>query len=210
MPKSRTAGLLEVDHATAHLRELIIEGRLRPGDRLVERALAETLELSRVPVREALRALVAEGFAVERPTGGVAVRDHDADEVLELLEISHALDAIAVRRMLATATDVSPLRAVLGEAERAVADGHHEAAMRANARFHEVLVRTAPAPVVREMTASVRTRLRWLLQQHADPAAIHREHVALTDALEAGDRAQVDALLSEHLRTSRDALEEVR
>ncbi|WP_375002897.1 GntR family transcriptional regulator [Aeromicrobium sp. CTD01-1L150] len=210
MPKSRTAGLLDVDHATAHLRELIIDGRLRPGDRLVERTLAETLELSRVPVREALRALVAEGFAIERPTGGVAVRDHDADEVLELLEVSHALDAVAARRMLAEATDVTPLRTVLAEAERAVSDDHHEAAMQANARFHEVLVRTAPAPVVREMTATLRTRLRWLLQQHADPAAIHREHVALTDALQAGDDQRVDALLAQHLLTSRAALEEVR
>lgn len=67
---------LDRDRAVTTLRGLIVDGRLTPGQRLVERTLASELGLSRVPVREALQILVAEGFAAERPTGGVVVRQH--------------------------------------------------------------------------------------------------------------------------------------
>lgn len=210
MPKSRAAGALEVDQATDRLRELIVDGDLSPGDRLIERSLATTLGLSRVPVREALQNLIGEGFATARPTGGVAVRRHGRQEVAELLEISHALDAVAARRLLAARTDLAPLRTVLDDAGHALAEGRLTEATALNARFHEVMLEIAPAPMVRETTRPLRRVLRWLLRQHPDAATIQREHAALVDVLEAGDADRLEHLLLDHARTSLEALEETR
>ena len=70
-----------------------MSGAIVPGARLVERNLAAELGVSRVPVREALRDLVAEGYAVDRATRGIAVRDYPAAEIDELFEIREALEA---------------------------------------------------------------------------------------------------------------------
>ncbi|MGJ9413375.1 GntR family transcriptional regulator [Aeromicrobium sp. CF4.19] len=207
MPKSRSASTLDSELAARKLRSLIRSGELAPGDRLVERPLAERLGLSRVPVREALRELVTDGFAAERPTGGVVVRRHSTAEVEELLEISHALDAVAVRRLLdEPSSRLEPVRRVLAEAEKALRGDDTVMAVEANARFHAVLLDVAPTPMLRELTTPLRGRLHWLLQQHADPADIHHEHAALVEAIAAGDRAATERLLATHLATSRAAL----
>ena len=63
------------------IRREIVSGAIVPGARLVERNLAAELGVSRVPVREALRDLVAEGYAVDRATRGIAVRDYPAADI---------------------------------------------------------------------------------------------------------------------------------
>ena len=85
---------------------MIINGSLVPGSRLIERNLAAELAVSRVPVREALRDLVAEGYAVDRPAPaanqrrGIAVRDYPAEEIDELFELRAALEGVLLRRCL--------------------------------------------------------------------------------------------------------------
>lgn len=190
------------------MRSLIVDGELRPGARLVERALADRLGVSRVPVREALRDLVAEGYAVNRATGGIAVRDYPADDVAELFEIRSALESVLLRR----ATDgLSPaaagqLRACLDATGRALASGDRAGAVVGNARFHDVLADVAAGPLLRGLLEGVRERMRWLLRQHDDPGAVHAEHVALLEAILAGDASTVQRLAAQHLATSRAEL----
>lgn len=189
------------------VRALIVAGELRPGTRLVERTLADRLGVSRVPVREALRDLVAEGYAVNRATGGIAVRDYPADDVDELFEIRAALESVLLRR----ATDGLPpvavgrLRDCLNATGAAVAAGDRAGAVAGNARFHEVLADVAAGPLLHGLLEGVRDRMRWLLRQHEDPGAIHAEHVALLDAILAGDEPTVQRLAVQHLATSRAA-----
>ncbi|WP_370186474.1 GntR family transcriptional regulator [Aeromicrobium sp.] len=208
MPKTRREGALDADRAADVLRDLIVAGDLVPGQRLVERRLADWIGVSRVPVRQALHQLVVEGFATERPTGGVAVSDLSPDQVSELLEVAHALDAVAVRRLLAARTDLSSLRALLVRAGSAIDGGREADAVRLNAEFHVRLLDIAPAPTVRRTARPLRRVLGWALQQHADPAPVPAAHVALVDALEQGDADRVEAVLAQHVRTSRAALAE--
>ena len=79
------------------IRLRIVDGTIAPGARLVERNLAVELGVSRVPVREALRDLVAEGYAIDRATRGIAVRDYPAAEIDELFEIRAALEGVLLR-----------------------------------------------------------------------------------------------------------------
>ena len=190
------------------IRREIVAGTLAPGERLVERTLAADLGVSRVPVREALRDLVAEGYAVDRATRGIAVRDYPAADIDELFEIRGALESVLLHRAVAGLPEsgAAQLRRCLDEARCALDVDDRAGAVAANARFHEVLAEVAAGPMLRGMLLGIRDRMRWLLRQHGDPAQIHAEHVALLDAITDGDRPEAERLFQQHLSTSRTAL----
>ena len=193
------------------IRLQIIDGTLTPGGRLVERNLAAELGVSRVPVREALRDLVAEGYAIDRATRGIEVRGYPAAEIDELFEIRAALETVLLRHALdgLPAGGEAALRDCLAAGRSALDADDTAAARTANARFHEVLADVAAGPMLREMLLGIRDRMRWLLRQHGNPADIHAEHVQLVDAIVAahtpGGRERAEALFQQHLSTSRSA-----
>jgi DNA-binding GntR family transcriptional regulator len=174
----------------------------------VERNLATELNVSRVPVREALRDLVAEGYAAPRPTGGVAVRSYPAAEIDELFQIRTALETILVERAVADlpTQELNRLRDSLTPAREALAAADRAAAITANVRFHEVLEEVAAGPLLRGLLSGIRDRMKWLLRQHDDPVMIAAEHEALVAAIAAGNRFEAQRLLLAHLATSRAAL----
>ncbi|WP_313404909.1 GntR family transcriptional regulator [Aeromicrobium sp.] len=187
------------------IRERIVGGSYAPGSRLVERVIAADLGVSRVPVREALQALVLEGFAVDRDTRGIAVRTYDAREIAELAGVGAALERVLVGRLVAdsvTGESLAPLRAVLDEARAAIDRGDLEAAVSANGRFHDVLASLGEGTMAHEVLAIVSQRRRWLLTQHTDPAPIHAEHVELFEAIASGDRERAQQVAEDHARTT--------
>lgn len=206
MPRPSTA----VAEVRDRIRDRITSGAIAPDARLVERTLAEDLGVSRVPVREALRQLAVEGFVAERPTGGMVLRHYTAAEIDELVEVNAALEEILIR---AWATDPDPtalkvLIHALADTDRALENSDAAGAIRANAAFHAALVEHGPAGVARELLASIGPRLRWLQQQHTDPAAIHAEHRELVAAIGAGRPHEAAALIRHHAGTSRRAAHE--
>ncbi|WP_370616791.1 GntR family transcriptional regulator [Mumia sp. Pv 4-285] len=192
------------DDVRSAVRERIVRGDYAPGTRLVERAIASDLGVSRVPVREALHALVREGFAVDRATRGIEVRQYDTAQIAELTQVSGALEGVLVRRLASDAptADLEPLRLVLDEAADALGLGDLDAAVAANARFHEVLVEIDPGSIVGEILDGLTERRRWLLRQHTDPATVHHEHADLYAALVAGDAERAVAIVDAHARDS--------
>ncbi len=83
---------------TQKLREAILSGQLLPGARLVQNQLAETLGLSRIPIREALRALEAEGLVTHVPDAGYSVTRVDADTLHRIQRLRRLLEADAIRQ----------------------------------------------------------------------------------------------------------------
>lgn len=194
----------------ARIRERIVDGTYAAGSRLVERTIAADLEVSRVPVREALHTLVREGFAVERDTGGIAVRAYDDAEIDELFDVRAALEGLLVEQLTGRSSDLEPLREILDEARRLLDAGDQTGAIAANAAFHEVIASLGHGPLVRQLLADLHQRMRWLLRQHTDPATIHAEHWELFTAMESGETADALRVNERHLRTSRQALDETR
>lgn len=192
------------------IRERIVDGTYPAGGRLVERSIADELGVSRVPVREALHTLVREGFAVERDTGGTAVRTYDAEEIDELFDVRAVLEGLLVQQLTSAppAEGLTRLRASLGAAQRFLDSGDLAGAVAANAGFHDVMATLGQGPLVRQLLADLDQRMRWLLRQHTDPAAIHAEHRELVDAIESGDVERAREVNERHLRTSRRAFDE--
>ena len=107
------------------LREEIIDGRRAPGSRLVERDLAADMGVSRIPVRDALHELVAEGLVTSRPRTWAVVRTFSETDVEELIEVRSALEVLAFRRAAVVGIDdqLRALRRSLASEQRAAAEG---------------------------------------------------------------------------------------
>ncbi|KKB36612.1 GntR family transcriptional regulator [Bacillus thermotolerans] len=83
------------ERAYLHLKDLILDGEFKAGDRLVERELAEKLNISRTPIREALFRLESQGFVKTVPRKGVIVADSSDQEILEVFTILSSLEVLA-------------------------------------------------------------------------------------------------------------------
>ncbi|MFD6448258.1 GntR family transcriptional regulator, partial [Promicromonospora sp. NPDC060204] len=194
------------------VREQIVDGTRAPGSRLVERDLAAELGVSRIPVRDALRALVGEGLVTPRPRTWAVVREFTDADVAHLQEVREATDPTQFRlaAQRRTAEQLAALTEAWEREDAAARRGDAPAARRAAADVHEAVVAAAGNPVLAELHAVTASRVRWLLAQHSDLAGIADEHRALLDAVRDRDAEAAARLAREHLRTSRSAAAERR
>ncbi|MGW6959974.1 GntR family transcriptional regulator [Streptomyces chartreusis] len=177
------------ERVLATLRQDIIAGRLLPGDRLVERELADRFGVSRVPVREAIRALVAEGFVhFETPRRTVVRRLSPAD-VKELFELREALEVYAAGLAASRATpeDLADLRELLRAAASATEAGDAEKITDINTRFHNRILAMAGNSLLTSVMEPVDGRLRWLTRQNEEWPQLLTEHQDLYEAIASGD-----------------------
>ena len=129
--------------AYVKIREMIFENEIAPGSHLVERRLAEKLEMSRVPVREALQRLVLEGFLVYLPGKGLVTRTYDERELLDLYNYREPLEGMAARLFCQRAdeAEIQLLEQLLQGIERQVTEGNILALHRNDFAFHQAIAK---------------------------------------------------------------------
>ncbi|MBB4683025.1 GntR family transcriptional regulator [Amycolatopsis jiangsuensis] len=187
------------------LRERILTGRLRPGDRLVERELAEDLGVSRVPVREAIRSLEAEGFLVVQSPRRVVVRQLARVDVEELFDVREALESLAAGLAAERAgkPQLRRLERLLAEAARATQRGDGARIATLNSRLHDEIVTIAGNGLLSTVLQPLEGRLRWLTSQNEHWSDLLGEHRRLVEAIASGDAARARELAAEHVRVNR-------
>ncbi|MGW4287105.1 GntR family transcriptional regulator [Streptomyces sp. NPDC004673] len=192
------------ERVLAELRQDIIAGRLGPGDRLVERELAERYGVSRVPVREAIRALVGEGFVLFESARRTVVRRLTPDDVRELFELREALEVYAAGLAAARATPeaLEELRELLAEAATATTAGDAEAITDVNTRFHDRILAMAGNGLLISVLEPVDGRLRWLTRRNAEWPQLLAEHHELYEAIASGDPDRARAHALDHVRAN--------
>lgn len=202
----------ESDRITRTLRDQIIDGTRAPGSKLVEREIAAELDVSRLPVRDALRDLVAEGLVTPRPRTWAVVREFSASDISDLIEVRSALEILAFRlaAQRRTRAGLAKLRADLDAEQSAAARGDGAAARRAAADFHETVTELADNALLTELEGTLRSRMRWLLGQHDAFSVVAEEHEELYRGIEARDVERVEELALRHLETSRSKAAEHR
>ncbi|MGO4105449.1 GntR family transcriptional regulator [Leifsonia sp. YAF41] len=202
----------ETARVTRILREQIIDGEREPDARLVEREIATSLDVSRVPVREALRALVAEGLVLPRPNSWMTVRRFNERDIEELFQVRAAFDSLAFRLAARTASphDLARLALVLSAESDSAALGDPHDSRAASASFHELVIEVSGNSLLAELWRTLSGRMRWLLGQHDQPTEMHLEHAQLYAAIAAHDEEAAAALALTHLDTSRRAFESHR
>lgn len=189
--------------------ELVIAGRLTPGQHLVETELARQLGVSRQPVREALHRLEAEGWVDLRPNQGAFVHVPTDQEVDQLLDVRELLEVETARlaARAATADQLARLRDLCHDGEAAVAAGDTERFVSLNNSFHAALAEVAGNAVLAELSGIVSRRSRWYYRLIA-PLRGHEscaEHLSMVEAIEAGDAEQAAKVARGHVERTRTA-----
>lgn len=189
--------------------ELVIDGRLRPGEHLVETELARLLGVSRQPVREALHRLEAEGWIDLRPSQGAFVHvptDQEVDEVLSLRELLEAETARLAARS-ATPVAVSRLRAICRDGEAAVEAADTQRFIVVNNEFHAALAQMAGNAVLAELAGIIGRRVRWYYRLVAPMRGTEScaEHLDLVEAIAAGDEDRAVKAARQHTERTRTA-----
>lgn len=189
--------------------ERIITGKLRPGERVGQDALAAEFGASHVPVREAFRRVEARGLLVSEPRKGVRVSALDEASVLEITRMRGALESLALRYAIPamTADDIGLAQAAIQAGEEAKDMQQWEAANRA---FHEALYRPCAMP---RLLASIdmlhESRERYMHVTAAcvdwDPGS-QREHQQLLAAVTKRDVERACRLLEAHIAEAGEIL----
>nr|WP_190083397.1 GntR family transcriptional regulator [Streptomyces longisporoflavus] len=192
------------ERVLAELRQEIIAGRLGPGDRLVERELAERLGVSRVPVREAIRALVAEGFVTFETPRRTVVRRLTRTDVTELFELREALEVFAAGRAAQRATQegLAELSDLLDSAAEATRTADGEAITDINTRFHDRILAMAGNSLLTSVMEPVDGRLRWMTRRNEEWTHLLAEHRELYEAVASGDADRARNVALTHVKTN--------
>lgn len=192
-------------HAAAVVREMVIAGELKPGQRVNEVELSSQLELSRGILREALSALEQEGLLVSKPRRGVFVRRLRPEEAADISEVRLALETTAALRI--GRGDIEPALEVIGaryaDLERLV-DEPYPVRVRADLAFHEsVCANCGNAALLRSWQALMGSYLAMLLSVQDSPEAVLEPslHKPLVDAIRSHDPAVIDAAWREHFKS---------
>jgi len=191
----------------AALRDMIMSGRLHPGDRLNEVELSAALGISRAPLREAIRHLASQGLLTIVTHKGAFVPRYTPDDLRDLYEVRIALET-HVARLFAERGDIdelAELKKILDEASAAIEHGGPPV-YPDEPDFHRTLVRLVANPHLTEMAVGVdqkvhlaRNRSGHLPSRAREALAEHRE---ILRSLTKGDADRAAELMTEHLRRS--------
>lgn len=199
------------DQVATRLEQAIIEGVLEPGQRLSAENLAQHFGVSRIPVREALRALHTSGWVHIEPRLGVYVSKRDPDEFRDLFEVRLFLEEHAARLAAARRTD-----AQLTRLDEMVAQGHAAADSgdpaligRMNTDFHEALVSCTGNTVLSKVLRGLSQRVRWYYSAVSNQRGRHSmaEHAELVEAIRSQESERAGELIRRHIETTRQAVE---
>ncbi|MHB1640507.1 MAG: GntR family transcriptional regulator [Candidatus Dormibacteria bacterium] len=187
------------------LREAVVNHDLAPSARLLEPELALHLSVSRTPVREALRALEADGFVKRLPNGGLVVAGVDARDVRELYAVRMALESLAAREAACRATmhNARELVSILDEADRLAADS--SAVVRLGGKFHQRITEVADNRRAADLLEKlhdhiVRYRLATAVQSREHHDSARQEHRRIADAILEGKPVAAERAMRSHVQ----------
>ena len=201
------------------LRDLILSGALRPGERISELQAVETTGVSRTPVRMALVRLEEEGLLEAIPSGGSMVKAFSERDILDSIELRGTLEGLAARLAAergASVRELEPLRECLAQIDELIAEDPisieaFSAYVTLNARFHALLAELSrSAPVIRQVDRASALPFAspsgFVMVQSALPEAhqilliAQDHHRVVVDAIENREGARAEAVMREHAR----------
>ncbi|UWP87494.1 GntR family transcriptional regulator [Dactylosporangium fulvum] len=198
------------DKAYQWIKDQILARELVPGQRLSVPAIAEELDLSRSPVREAVQRLVQEGLSEERPHKGAVVASVDVLELVDLYEVRAALEGLSAQRAVRArdAMLLEELTAIHRDHRAAANDGRLADVIRADMLFHgRIAAAAGNAQLVRSLAPLLqRMSLAMLAGEQERTAEALSEHEAVIEAIRAGEPERARDSMTDHLERVRTRL----
>jgi GntR family transcriptional regulator of gluconate operon len=198
------------EDAADRVREEILTGGFKQGERLVEARIAQELGISRGPLREAFKLLRAEGLVMEEPNRGTFVVRLSGTDVRDIFELREALEIMAARLLVSRRREpaLRELRRLLEQLETAADNGDVRAVSRADLALHEAICRlSGNARLHAAFTRDFHTMLALIRiddQLYPSLEAMAREHRPILDAIGDGDADLAVTYLGKHIREASD------
>jgi DNA-binding GntR family transcriptional regulator len=198
------------EEVVGRIRAILLDGEIPPGARIPERELCERLQISRTPLREALKVLAAEGLVQLLPHRGSRAAKLTDKDMRDLFEVCQGLEALAGELACERITDaeIAAIAAAHADMVRHYRDGDLIQYYRGNRAIHEGIVAAAGNPVLAGLYASVTARIRRA--RYVTPMTPERwavavqEHDAILNALQRRDGVGLAHILRAHLRHKRE------
>ena len=197
---------------TSQIRRMILDGRLAPGERLHQDRLAEMLNVSRMPVREAIRQLASEGLVTIVAHRGAFVASLDPDEIRELYQVRGALECLAIRESVPRITDeqIADLEHLLDQMRALEPEGNEESTVVLDREFHERLMAPSHMDYLLGLIRQSRQKTEAFRRAHTYiPGRSHisnQEHAQILLAFSERDTPRAEQLVEEHLTNAANHL----
>ena len=197
------------------LRQAILRGEFKPGERLMEIQLANKLGVSRTPIREAIRMLEQEGLAVTIPRKGAEVAKMTEKDMEDVLQIRLSLEALAVRLSCENITPAAlqELKVAMEDFEEKTKSGQFVEMAKADVKFHEILYKASNNPKLQQLLSNLREQMYRYRVEYLKDAAIYprliEEHHRMYDALKEKDQKQAVAYVEKHLHNQAEAVKKI-
>lgn len=203
------------DDVCRRIADEIVLGNLAPGSRLDEVSLAARFNVSRTPVREALKQLAIMGLVDTRPNRGSVVAEMTVDQLDQMFEAIGELEAACARHaaLRMTTEDRSRMRQLHAEGRAAMQDGDIDRYDAANLELHATIIRGCYNPVLIELATSLRHRVspfrRTQFRNLERMGESFEEHSVIVDAILAHDVVTTYREMRSHLLSARSATNRV-
>lgn len=204
--------MISSDHSYNKLRRQILEGILKPGSALKERELCEEMGVSRTPIREALRRLVAEGLAEMRPRRSIVVTQYGEKELAEIFELGSLLEThvAGMAAEKASPNDLTQLEDIIARMEELLSSGSGDLSLeyaRLDQELHDRIAAAARNGRIAQMLRQT-VSLRWMAQfmQRYDEGAFRKsldQHRQIIAAIAQGDTAAARQAMASHVGSGR-------
>lgn len=194
------------------LRQAILKGELKPGERLMEIALAEKLGVSRTPVREAIRKLELEGLVVMVPRKGAHVANITEKDLNDVLEVRIGLENMAIDKAccLMKEEQFQELKAAEEHFSGILENGDLTQLAEADVAFHEIIYRASNNKRLLQLLGNLREVIyRYRIEYLKDEATrekLAEEHAEIYEAICARDASKAKVLMFSHIENQRKAI----
>lgn len=194
------------------LREAIIVGELKPGERLMEVQLAEKMGVSRTPVREAIRKLELEGLVEMLPRKGAHVADLSAKDIMDVLEVRSTLDGLAsmLSASRITEEELRELKNVQSQFVNYVEKGSLQGSIKKDVEFHDIIYRSSRNDKLIQIANNLREQIQRFrviyLKDYSSTRELVKEHSEILEFISARDPEGARKSAQKHIENQEETI----
>jgi DNA-binding GntR family transcriptional regulator len=194
------------------IREAIIIGELKPGERLMEVQLAEKMGVSRTPVREAIRKLELEGLVEMLPRKGARVANLSEKDIMDVLEVRSTLDGLAssLSALRITDDEIKELKHILAQFITCVEKNNLQGSIRKDVEFHDVIYRSSRNDKLIQISNNLREQVQRYrviyMKDYSSSSELVKEHTEILDAISRRDPDAAMKVARLHIKKQEESI----